>query len=293
MIEWIVASQESGHKLLSFLTQRLEGHFSARFLKRIIESNGCQVNGRTERFASTIVGQGDHICLSLQEASFLPALSFEIGRILYEDETLLVYNKPSGINSDAQGILRLLKAHENDLLLVHRLDRDTTGILLFAKTKIIFESLVNQFKQFKIQKRYRAIVDGILEKPHGIVENYLARKQAYAGQSLWGVVKASQGLYACTEWERQKTGKNATLVNCFPKTGRTHQIRVHMADMGHPILGDFQYGKRFRCTYRPPRYLLHAEEMQFCHPLTEQLLCVSAPLPDDFKKAEQQLFKGG
>ena len=293
MIEWIVTSQESGHKLLSFLAQRLEGRYTARFLKRIIENNGCQVNGRMERFASTVLGQGDHICLFLQEASFSSPLSFESCRILYEDEALLVYDKPAGINSDAQGILRLLKAYNSSLLLVHRLDRETTGILLFAKTKTIFESLVNQFKQFKIQKRYRVIVDGILEKPHGIVENYLAKKQAYAGQSLWGVVKASQGLYACTEWERLKTGKNATLVNCFPKTGRTHQIRVHMAEMGHPIIGDFQYGKHFRCTYRPSRYLLHAEEIQFCHPLTEQLVCLPAPLPDDFKNAEQQLFKVG
>lgn len=290
MLEWEITSQESGSKLLSFLTQRLEGKYSARFLKRLIEHNGCQINGRTERFASTVIGQGDHVCLYLEQASHPSPRHDEFERILYEDEALLVYNKPAGINSDEKGVLKLLKTHSNSLRLVHRLDRDTTGVLILSKQKVIFESLVKQFRQFQVHKRYQAIVDGIVDQSKGIIDNYLGKKQDYAGQTLWGVVSASHGFHACTEWERLKKGKKASLLVCMPKTGRTHQIRVHMAEMGHPILGDFQYGKQFQCPYRPARILLHAAEISFHHPVTGETLCLNAPLPDDFKIAQQKLF---
>lgn len=291
MLEWIVTSEESGSRLLAFLVQRLQGQYSARLLKRSIEHNGCQINGHIERFASTVLGQGDHICLRLEQASLPSPKVLETQRILFEDDALLVYDKPAGVNSDEQGIVRLLYSHAPSLQLIHRLDRETTGILLLAKSAAVFNNLVDQFKLFKVQKRYVAIVDGILAKPHGMIENYLGKKQAYAGQALWGAVKSSQGLYACTEWQRLKTGKKASLVACLPKTGRTHQIRVHLAGIGHPILGDFQYSKHFQCPYQPSRCLLHAENIHFYHPLTAKPLDLTAPLPEDFKQAQQQLFK--
>jgi 23S rRNA pseudouridine955/2504/2580 synthase/23S rRNA pseudouridine1911/1915/1917 synthase len=210
---------------------------------------------------------------------------------LFEDEALLVYNKPAGINSDEKGILQLWKSTLPHLQLVHRLDRDTTGILLLAKQPAIFDQLVSQFKQYQVNKRYLAIVDGGMEQAKGKIENYLGKKRAYAGQTIWGAVASSKGLYAYTEWERLKKGHRASLVACYPKTGRTHQIRVHMAEMGHPILGDFQYGKQFQCEHRPPRTLLHAESIQFKHPLSGREMSLTAPLPDDFKIAQQQLFK--
>lgn len=291
MLEWIVTSEESGCKLLFFLSHRLEEKYSARFLKRLIEHNACQINGRTERFSSTLLGKGDHICLHIEQ-DFQPSLHMvDSQRILYEDETLLVYNKPAGINSDKEGILQLLRTRTPTLELVHRLDRDTTGVLILAKQKVAFENLVNQFKQLQVHKRYQAIVDGIVNQSQGVIENYLGKKQAYAGQTLWGSVSSSHGLYACTEWQCLKKGNMASLLVCIPKTGRTHQIRVHMAEMGHPILGDFQYGKQFQCSYHPARYLLHAEEISFHHPLTGDILNLTAPPPDDFKIAQQKLFK--
>lgn len=289
--EWIVEEQESGSKLLAFLTIRLQGRYSARFLKRIIEHNGCQINGRTERFASTFLGKGDRVSLRLENAP--PSIpSIESERILYEDEALLIYNKPAGINCDEQGILKLLRAYAPMLCLVHRLDRDTTGVLVLAKRSDVFDQLVSQFKTLGIHKRYLAIVDGYMAKYKGVIENSLGKKHDYSGQTLWGQVDTSRGLYACTEWERLKMGENASLIACVPKTGRTHQIRVHMAEMGHPILGDYQYGKDFICSYRPLRYLLHAEEIRFSHPITGKKVCFTAPQPDDFKAAQQKLFKG-
>ena len=188
--------------------------------------------------------------------------------------------------------MQLLKIPYPSLKLVHRLDRETTGALILAKQAAVFDLFVKQFKTFQVEKRYLTIVDGIIEEKKGIIENYLGKKKVYAGQTIWGAVSSPSGLYACTEWKCLKKGDKVSLLTCIPKTGRTHQIRVHMAEMGHPILGDFQYGKIFQSTYHPSRYLLHAEEIRFLHPLTGEVLCVNAPVPDDFKEALQKLFKG-
>jgi len=290
MIEWLVTSKDSGIKLLSFISQHLEGKYSARFIKRLIENNACLINGKIERFASTLVGNGDHISLHLEQAP--ASIHEDVKRILFEDEALLAIDKPAGVNCDENGILKILKKKDSSLSLVHRLDRDTTGVLLLSKSRQVFENLVEQFKNFQVEKRYLAIVDGNILKQSGVIENYLGKKRAYAGQTIWGAVKPSDGLPAITEWQCIKKGKLSTLVACRPKTGRTHQIRVHMAEMGHPILGDFQYGKEFHCSYHPGRMLLHAEEIRFHHPLTEQLLILTAPLPGDFMSAQEELFKG-
>lgn len=291
MPEWIVNQEASGSKLLSFLMQHVEGEYSARSLKKLIENNCCEINGRTERFASTFLGVGDRVSLHL-EVTRLPSHKIpEPSRVLFEDEALLIYDKPAGINCDEKGILQLWKPTLPALQLVHRLDRDTTGVLLLAKQPRIFDELVGQFKQFQVEKSYLAIVDGIMNESKGIIENYLGKKQAFAGQTIWGSVASSKGLYACTEWERLNQGKMASLIACHPRTGRTHQIRVHMAEKGHPILGDFQYGKQFQCLYRPSRILLHAEKIRFEHPLTGIKLQIAASLPEDFKIAQQKLFK--
>lgn len=291
MLEWIVLPEDSGIKLITFLTQRLGEQYSARFIKRVLEHNRCKLNQRTERFASTPVHQGDHITLDLQEFESSPTLAFEPRRLLYEDEALLIYNKPAGINSDEQGIVNLVKSYCPSIQLIHRLDRETTGVLLFAKNSLVFNQMVEQFRAFKVQKWYIAIVDGVLEKSKGVIENYLGKKHHYTGQTIWGSVAKERGVYAYTEWMKMKTGEQCSLIACHPKTGRTHQIRVHLAEIGHPLLGDFQYSKQFKCFYRPDRYLLHASEIRFQHPVTQQPIRVKAPIPEDFKRAEKQLFK--
>lgn len=292
MREWIVEAQDSGTKLLAFLSAHLEGCYSARSLKRAIEQNGCQVNQRTERFASTLLGAGDRVCLHLSDVSTPIKRMIDSERIIAEDESLLIYNKPARINCDESGILHLFKQHTPSACLVHRLDRDTTGVLVVAKDPSVLESLIGQFKAQSVRKRYLAIVDGHISNSHGMIENYLGKKRSYAGQTIWGSVDPSTGLYACTEWERISSRENASLVACYPKTGRTHQLRVHLAEMGHPILGDVQYGRKFQCSYHPRRYLLHAEEIQFIHPVTGKPMIFSAPLPEDFKQIQHNLFRG-
>lgn len=291
MIEWIISPEDSGKKLISFLVDKLGQQYAARALKRILEGNGCRINGRTERFASALIGSGDHIQLNLTAFSTAESmLSLEISRVLYEDEDFLIYDKPAGINSDEKGILQLLKPSYPSLQLVHRLDRYTTGVLILAKNAWIFNQMLQAFKELRIQKCYMAIVDRVIAKKKGSIDNYLGKKHSYNGQTIWGAVNKSQGLHAHTDWIKMQEGEEATWISCFPKTGRTHQIRVHLAESGHPILGDFQYCKQFRCSYSPKRYLLHAQSISFQHPRTGKMVKVEAPIPEDFKECLRSCF---
>ncbi len=274
-MEWIVLSHESGLKLVAFLKNHLDPSYSAKHIKRLIEQNGAKVNGRVERFASTLVGLGDHIFFSIPQSIIPPHFNFEPGRVLYEDDSLLVYNKPAGLRCDPQGIIQVLKPHFPHLTLVHRLDRQTTGVLLLSKDPDMVTLLIEQFQSYEIKKSYQAIVDRVVKKPKGVIENHLGKVRTYEGQSIWGEVAPSMGVYACTEWNCLALGKKASLLGCFPKTGRTHQIRVHLAGIGHPILGDHQYGSQFSCPYEAGRILLHAETIAFHHPFSKKFLSVS------------------
>ena len=290
MPEWVVSSSDSGSKLIVFLKAHLGEAYSARHLKRLIENNSCRINGQVERFASTLLGKGDQIFLTLAEPPASSFLQFQPGRILFEDEAILAYDKPSGLVCEPEEIHALMSPYDSSIRLVHRLDRQTTGVLLLCKNQEAFDHLVGQFKQHRIKKAYKAIVDRAMEKPGGIIENYLGKIKSFAGQTIWGAVNPSQGLYACTEWACIKKEKNASLLACYPKTGRTHQIRVHLAGIGHPILGDHQYGRHFKCPYPAARYFLHAESIEFLHPGTEKLIKVESLLPEDFSRVQQELF---
>lgn len=284
--EQIVSSSDSGVKLITLLSAHLKGRYSARQLKQAIELNRCRINGRTERFASYILGVGDRVSIDLEgfESKGSSSWAIEKERILFEDAHLLAYDKPAGVNCDAAEV----REHFG-LELLHRLDRETTGGVLLAKNPQAAEAMLLQFKQHQVGKTYVAIVDGHVSGNAGIIENTLGKKKIYHGQTLWGEVERSQGLYAYTAWRCIQAGKDASLLHCYPKTGRTHQLRVHLSGMGHPVLGDFQYGNRFRSKYRPSRHLLHALEVKFIHPATGQQMHICAPLPKDFALAKKTL----
>jgi len=290
---WVVTQEESGTKLLAFLKSKLESGYSARQLKKAIESNLCQVNRKTERFATAVLGSGDVVDFSIDEVNALvhSPLKFERDRILFEDDDFLIYDKPARIASEEKELTHLLHSYHSHLELVHRLDRNTTGVVIFAKNHSIRNTMIDLFKKAGVKKEYLAIVDGVPEIESEIIENYLGKLHSYEGQALWGAVPKSKGLYAKTTWHCLKKGKVAALIQCFPETGRTHQIRVHLNGIGHPILGDYQYGRKFRCAYRLKRFLLHAREISFLHPKTGLLLRVSAPIPEDFQEALQALMR--
>lgn len=288
-MKWVVRPEESGIKLIDFLKGHLAS-LSARQIKRAIEQRGCQVNGRTERFASTPLGRGDKVIFEeLCEESPVEDLMDE-KRILHEDSAFLFFNKPAGIASEDAHLIKTLRQRHPALELVHRLDKETSGVLLFAKSHACFEKMVRLFKDKKVRKEYLALVDGVPAKKQGAIENTLGKIATYQGQTLWGSVEG--GLPARTEWRVEKEGELASLLRCFPITGRTHQLRVHLNGMGHPILGDSQYGRRFRCPYRPRRCLLHAQKLSFLHPDTGAPLDVEAPLPEDFREGQHAVLKG-
>ncbi len=252
-MKWLVPQPQ---KLVSFLQGQL-GDYSGKFLRRLLEANLCRINGKVERFGSRVVNGGDAVELSPSWKSILtPKLSTL--ETLYEDAHLKIINKPAGWVCDPK---TALKAFGPGQYLVHRLDKDTTGLLIIAKGAASRDLLMEMFERREIAKSYLAIVDGIPKEAGGVRQSLFVKKGSYEGQTIWG--SGQKGLTAITHWKRLAVGNNASLILCEPHTGRTHQIRVHMAEMGHPILVDRQYAKFFRSKIFAQRTLLHAHRLQF------------------------------
>jgi RluA family pseudouridine synthase len=291
MERWNVDAGHSGLTLMAFLRERLGPAVSAKQIKRAVDSGFCLLNGRAERFASRLVGKGDIIeCDPAAAQPRRGPLVDDAKRVLFADDTVVAYDKPAGVASDSETLHQWIEKRYPGSILLHRLDKDTTGVLLFARTREAADAIEAQFKQRKVKKSYLALVDGAVKEPRGTIDNALAKISTYQGQSLWGEVAADKGLRARTDWEAARRGGGSTLMICRPLTGRTHQIRVHMSGMGHPILGDAQYGRVFKCPFRPGRCLLHASEVAFEHPVTGKTVVISAPLPEDFNSALIQLM---
>lgn len=264
--KFLVKEGESGSKLSVFLHTQLP-HLSLNYIKRGIESNKCTINGRVQRFHTTLVGKGDKIEFDAQEKA---QIKKEV--LLYEDEYYKVIDKPSGMASE-----KILGGK-----LAHRLDKETTGCLLFAKTDDALKESDLLFKNRQVEKSYLAAVEGIPAQASGVIEKPMAKMGAYQGQSVWGVDK--KGLYAKTSYQILKKGKKRALLLCQPETGRTHQIRVHLASIGHPILGDFTYNKREPFSTPSERILLHAYEIKFIHPFTKKVIHVQSPIPPEIEE---------
>ncbi len=258
---------ESPNRLLTEVKDKLLEFFSAKDLKWSIEHNRCFVNKNVERFCSASVKRGDIVALFPEK---MPLERIEKERILFEDENLIVYNKPPYLASEKLG--ELLNA-----FLAHRLDRDTSGVILLAKNKEVLAGLEQQFQKRTILKQYLAWVEGATEA-QGTVSGNMAAVHRREGAVIWGMKK--EGIFSKTEWRTIKTSGGFSLLQCVPITGRTHQIRVHLKHVGHPIVGDYVYGfQKLGPAFRP---LLHAFRLTCVHPVTLEKMTFSAPLPDDF-----------
>jgi RluA family pseudouridine synthase len=280
---WRISKKQAGMRLLQFLRDHCPSAPSVKALKRAIDGKLCMVNKQIETFSSYTLEEDDVVVLS-SKAFEAPKKAPKIP-VLYEDSHLLIINKPAGLVSDRTSL-------NTSFELVHRLDKETSGVLILAKSSKAKEQMSALFKERKIHKCYLALVDGIVEKQEGAIDNYLGKKSAFQGQTIYGAVPRHEGQRAITHWHCLKKGKSATLLRCMPHTGRTHQLRVHLSGMGHPILGDTQYGKRFACPLKPQRNLLHAYSVAFPHPITHEEIKVIAPIPVDFKQALEGLSFG-
>jgi RluA family pseudouridine synthase len=276
-MRWPVGSTQ---KLIAFLQTKSKG--SGKALRRALSSNLCRVNGRVERFGSAFIQKGDVVELAsdwdLQ--SIRSNYSFTT---LYEDESLLLVDKPSGWVCDPENCTSMFGQNR---FLIHRLDKETTGVLAIAKHMKVKEALIEQFSQRAVLKKYYAVADGVFSVKQGVQDTFLVKKKSYQGQTIYG--SARSGQRAITSWSVVKQGTNAALVLCEPITGRTHQIRIHLSEMGHPILVDRQYAERYRSTYFAKRTLLHSFFLQF--QLGGKIIEGQAPLPQDMQEAISTLL---
>ena len=204
--------------------------------------------------------------------------------ILFEDEDIVVANKPEGLAAipeqypqEPSLFERLCAERGETLLIVHRIDKDTSGVILFARNAEAHRRLNLQFERRTVRKTYLALVHGVLADDWGTIDKPLRR----FGSGRVGV-NPQRGKPSLTEYSVTQRLPAHTLVEAYPKTGRRHQIRVHFYSLGHPIVGDRLYGDR-SLQYAYPRMMLHARELTIRLPATDQDLTVQAPIPESFE----------
>jgi 23S rRNA pseudouridine1911/1915/1917 synthase len=311
-----VDPDSAGLRLDSYLVRRFDTDgFSRTEAQRLIGEGQVTLNGRSAK-ASTRLKPHDVISLlilPLRDTSLVPEnLPLDI---LFEDQHCIVINKAAGImvhpaaGKTTGTLVNALLHHCPDLGgiggerrpgIVHRLDKDTSGVMVVAKTTAAFHRLARQFKDRKVRKEYVALVWGKLPAAAGLIDRPIGRHRSDRKRmsSRFSLVKSRE---AVTEWQVEKSfeigGDSSplwmSLLRLKPRTGRTHQIRVHLADLGFPIVGDKIYGHKRRAhgqkrasesvldTFR--RQALHAEKLSFVHPATDAPMAFHAPLPQDLR----------
>jgi 23S rRNA pseudouridine1911/1915/1917 synthase len=251
------------------------------------------------------VREGDNITFSIPAPEKLDLSPKDIPlSILYEDKDLLVVNKACGMvvhpgaGTGNDTLVHALLFHCEGQLsgiggverpgIVHRLDKETTGSIIVAKSDKAFLGLSKQFAERKTEKTYYALVRGAFTESSGTIKEPIGRHSTQRQK----MAIRKDGRFAHSDWELVELFKNAALVKVKIHTGRTHQIRVHMSSIGHPLLGDITYGwKPQGNTLSPGRVCLHAFELCFTHPVKNERMCVQAPLTDDLRAFVDQLRK--
>lgn len=298
--EFVITEGEKPKRLDVFLANR-ERDLSRSAIQRLIEKGRVQLNGDPAR-ASQKIKPGDRITFDVPKAEPLELNGEPIPLdILYEDDALLVLNKPAGlVVHPAPGhwtgtLVNALLYHfetsggspstiggKERPGLVHRLDKETSGVMVIAKSDQAHRALAAQFKQHTIARMYEALVWGVPKKGRGMIELAIGRdrKERKKFSARTARPKPSVTEYKVVE----RFGKMASRVDLFPKTGRTHQLRVHMTSLGHPLLGDPTYGGRkvqALETFDIPRVMLHARTLGFLHPVSGTPQEFTSMLPPD------------
>lgn len=291
-----IDENHQGQRIDNFLLSQLKG-VPKSVIYRIIRKGEVRVN--KGRIKQTYKLQLDDLVrippvrVSAEEpnkvSAKLAAVQELEQHIIYEDKTLLILNKPSGIavhggSGVSFGVIeaiRALRPNEKMLELVHRLDRDTSGVLVIAKRRSVLTSLHEQLRTKTMNKVYWALVKGQWDGSKQSVQEPLLKINTKSGERIV-VVDHEQGKKSCTLFDIIKNYSDCTLVEARPQTGRTHQIRVHTACKGNPIVGDDKYGdKAFDQSMKQHganRLFLHAKEISFFHPQTETTMFFEAPL---------------
>ena len=264
----------------------------------LMEAGCCELEGKTCRKAGTKIPSGKEILLKVPfprpatpEAEDLPL------EILYQDTDLAVVIKPRGMvvhpaPGHTDGTLVNALLYHLDALggiggelrpgIVHRLDKDTSGLMIVARNDESQLALSRMLAERRMEKHYRTLVDGVMKEPAGRVDLPIGRDK----NDRKKMTVISGGRDAVTEWRRLEEGRNCTLLDVRILTGRTHQIRVHMRAIGHPVCGDPIYGREKGA--KVPALMLHAFSLSFDHPRTGKRMTFQAPLPADFQEGLQK-----
>jgi 23S rRNA pseudouridine955/2504/2580 synthase len=303
-----VDADSAGQRLDNFLLRILKG-VPKTHVYRVIRSGEVRVNkGRAS--ADTRIAAGDEIRvppvrLPAPSDVVVPAREFPV---LLEDDYLLAISKPAGVavhggSGVSSGVIEQLRKSRQSadnktkfLELVHRLDKETSGVLLLAKKRSALVALQEQFRARSTDKTYAALVFGAWPKNLKVIDEALHKTLDSAGERHVNVVSAAHadGRRSITLIKAQQPMGACTLLDVSIKTGRTHQIRVHLAHAGHPVVGDPKYGdftrnKVFAREQRFPRMFLHARELAFDHPASGERITLAAPLPAECHTLLQQL----
>jgi len=287
-----VQKQDSGLRLDKFLTTKLSSAHSRTYVKKILSGNYVLVSDKPTK-AHYKIKENDRISVKIPENKEYVIRPENIPlEIIYEDEDLLVINKPTGmVTHPAVGnysgtLVNALAYHCENLSgvneplrpgIVHRLDKDTSGLILVAKNDKSHIALAKQFQRHTINRKYIAVVEGIVQFDEGVIDLPIGRHPRSREKMSVGFHKSRK---AKTIYKTIKRFKDFSLLELSPQTGRTHQLRVHLAHLGHPILGDKKYGKGKLCS----RLALHAKLIGFYHSGRDEYMEFSSDLPKEIKE---------
>lgn len=291
--QFYIEQQFTGIRVDKFLSEQCE-EISRSYIQKLIKDGQVTVNGKPLK-ANYKLNEADVLLLEepeLQEPD-IAAENIPLD-ILYEDDDLLIVNKPKGMVVHPSAghysgtLVNALMYHCKDQLsgingvlrpgIVHRIDMDTTGSLLVCKNDFVHQDLAEQLKEHSICRIYHAIVHGVIKEETGTVDAPIGRHPVDRKKMS---INYKNGKRAVTHYQVIKRFKNYTYIQCRLETGRTHQIRVHMASLHHPLLGDAVYGPA-KCPFHLQGQTLHAKTIGIIHPKTKEYLEVDAPLPKYF-----------
>lgn len=300
-LNFIINEENKGERIDKYISNIIEGK-SRSFLKGLIDNGSVTVNGKVQK-SNYNLKSGDNITVVMPEPIILNVTPENIDLdIVYEDEDLIVINKPKGmIVHPAPGVytgtlVNALLYHCKNLSgingvirpgIVHRIDKDTTGIIVVAKNDEAHAFLSDQFKEHSIKREYYALLEGKFMKTEGSVDKPLGRHK----RDRIKMAITTDGKRAVTHYEVLEQYDNGTsLVKCSLETGRTHQIRVHMASISHPVVGDTIYGLK-KQRYKLEGQVLHAKTLGFIHPTKKEYMEFSSELPSYYEDILNNLRK--
>lgn len=288
-----VSDEETGERIDSFLSGKTE--FTRTRIQQLIKDKNITVNGKATK-SSYKIEENDEIAIEVPEAETTEINPENIKiDIVYEDSDIAVINKQAGlVVHPAHGhysgtLVNAILYHIKDLSgingeirpgIVHRLDKDTSGLIVIAKNDKVHTALTEMFQEKKIRKTYLAILKGKLNKTEGKVVTQIGRDKNDR-KKMTVIDDVTKGKNAITNYKVVSQNNLFTLVKVNIETGRTHQIRVHMRHLGYPILGDSVYGRKDN----EKRQMLHAYKLEFLHPVTGHQMEFTGEIPEDFQKA--------